>query len=459
MWSLYVAFVLSVAWCAGPRAQPLSVVWEQAVGAQTVALSPDGRTVAAGGIQRFENDRAVGRVDLLAATDGAPLGHRETHAGDTLGVTNRVAFSPDGLALASAQGGVVCTAACASDRPGVFTWTATDLTPLASASVNMLEMPRAVVFSPMGAQVAVSSSGGGGTLLRLYDAATLAPLYGAAPDFYVTLDAAFSPDGQTLASVGSTGRLVLRDAATGVELRAVRHSTRANVMPSSVAFSPDGLWVASASRGDDARIRTWTAATLAPRLDLDGRVAEAGPGAQFTSSVAISPNGAFIVGALTQRDFDGTVRSAVRFWDAETGAVVREYDTGAPGVAAVSLSPGLARRFVVAAGDGTVRLAETDLILAAPAVGAEAGPDDAFALAVERNPSATPTLTLAVGRTQHVRVDVFTTLGRRVAVLHAGPVAVGAPVGLGLRGLPPAAYVVRVSADTFSASRVVTVVR
>jgi hypothetical protein len=75
------------------------------------------------------------------------------------------------------------------------------------------------------------------------------------------------------------------------------------------------------------------------------------------------------------------------------------------------------------------------------------------------NPFHTMTaLTLTVAEAQAVRAEAFDALGRRVAVLHDGPVAAGTPVRLALDGsaLPPGVYVVRMTGTTFAATRRLT---
>ncbi|MDX1419458.1 MAG: T9SS type A sorting domain-containing protein [Rubricoccaceae bacterium] len=71
------------------------------------------------------------------------------------------------------------------------------------------------------------------------------------------------------------------------------------------------------------------------------------------------------------------------------------------------------------------------------------------------------TLALEVASTQQVRVEVFDALGRQVAVLHEGAVEAGAPEQLVFDGSDLAAgvYVVRVSGETFSTTRTLTLLK
>lgn len=71
------------------------------------------------------------------------------------------------------------------------------------------------------------------------------------------------------------------------------------------------------------------------------------------------------------------------------------------------------------------------------------------------------TFTLAVVRAQHVRVEVFDLLGRRVVLLHDGPLAAQAPhrFVFDAADLPSGMYLLRVSGETFQAARSVTLLR
>ena len=94
---------------------------------------------------------------------------------------------------------------------------------------------------------------------------------------------------------------------------------------------------------------------------------------------------------------------------------------------------------------------------------------DLFAAAAQREPgvnvapnpfSRRATVTLDVAELQHVRAEVYDGLGRRVAVLHDGPMEGGAhALVFDGSALPAGVYVVRVTGETFSAARRGTLVR
>ncbi len=109
----------------------------------------------------------------------------------------------------------------------------------------------------------------------------------------------FSPDGRHLALVGTDGVLRLWEWTTGGVVRTPAAHVR------TAGFSPDGLTLATASKGS-LTIEIWDAATL----QLAGRL----PGHEVATDWAdlrISPDGAILV---------TTARSEVVFWDLPAGA-------------------------------------------------------------------------------------------------------------------------------------------
>lgn len=76
------------------------------------------------------------------------------------------------------------------------------------------------------------------------------------------------------------------------------------------------------------------------------------------------------------------------------------------------------------------------------------------------NPTvATAQWTLRLGAPQQVRAVLFDVLGRRIATVHEGTLAAGTSTLQAAEALPPGAYVLQVTGDTFAATRQLTVLR
>src|SRR5262249_45342785 len=107
----------------------------------------------------------------------------------------------------------------------------------------------------------------------------------------------------------------------------------------SVAFSPDGIWVASASGFDNAAVRVWNATTgerlhlrltsihaLAAGISPDGRTSP-----RHALSVAFSPDG--------RRIASGTSEGRVQVWDVKTGEPLGSLTGHTGGATGLAFSP------------------------------------------------------------------------------------------------------------------------
>jgi eukaryotic-like serine/threonine-protein kinase len=300
-----------------------------------VAFSPDGRRLASAG-----HERMIRIWDLTSA----PPRCQETLAleGQPSGVAS-LAFSPDGRLLASAGNDQV-----------VRVWD------LASAPVGPREILTlqghtaaltSVVFSPDGRQLA---SGSWDNTARVWDLATGRVLHTLAGHSHWVMSVAFSPDGQRLAT-SSMDRTVkvwdlgaaewegaLRDGEGGT--RQPEHLTLKGhaSCPYCVAFSPDGLTLASGSY--DLTVRVWdvggpqqraadrprgNGGPVAPPRNQDLVILEGQAGPLF--GVAFSPDSRRMAAAAWEQ--------LVKVWDVSTGQETLRLRGHVGRVYAVAFSP------------------------------------------------------------------------------------------------------------------------
>jgi WD40 repeat protein len=158
-------------------------------------------------------------------------------------------------------------------------------------------------FSSDGNRIASSGQEG---IIRIWDAATgqLQRKIPAHED--VVYSVAFSPDGQCVASGSVDGTVKLWDAATGRELSTLKGHT---VHVNSVTFSPDGQRLASAGAiAERGEVKIWELASCREALALTSP-----PG--FIFCVRFSPDGGRLAAGGGNREKGGVAK----VWDARTG--------------------------------------------------------------------------------------------------------------------------------------------
>jgi WD40 repeat protein len=256
--------------------QPRSILSEVVGPALSVALSPDGATLAIGG-----TDGSIKLWDLATSTI------RLTLSGHKRGARS-LAFAPVGKLLA-----------CGYDDRMVRLWDPVTGTELGCLK-DVRAQTNALAFAPNVAVLATAGSLGKGSCseLHLWDVAARQELVAPREQVVGAIVLAFSPDGRTLATAGSKDNGVkLWDVA----LRQVRQTLAGHTgQVKALAFSPDGRLLVSG--GKDRSVKLWNLTTNMEERTLPMRCCE-------VRALAFAPDGRLAVGADQN----------VTLWDVGTG--------------------------------------------------------------------------------------------------------------------------------------------
>jgi WD40 repeat protein len=292
---------------------------------RTVAVSPDGRLLVAGGFDGTIRVWDPERARLLSSI--GPGG----------GSIWAIAYAPDGRIFASNEG-----AAVRLWRAGTTPKPLLVRPPLRAAGGKV----RSLALSSAGLLAAGDTDGtvrvwnvATPTSPRVLGAALTATDRSSTVPVRLVYAVAFSPDGKTLAAGGQDGKLRVWDIADPARprLRGMLAGPQGSIR--SIAFSPDGRLVALGA--SDNSIWFWNAATL-KQLGHTPSASEA------VESVAFGPTSTILASAGDD--------ATIRFWDVSTQQPLGEPLRGHLGpVRSIALNPDGA--VLASAGDdGTVRL-------------------------------------------------------------------------------------------------------
>lgn len=306
-----------------------------------VALSPDGTTLASA-----DSD---GRVKFWDLTTYKEIRTINTGLGRTAAAPNALAFSPDGKLLYLT----------ASDRSGlIFEVAGGNLLSRFGKSGRYLNLSGADVHAArqLGAQI---TDDGRVRVVSLKTGREAFAFGLPAPGggFRELSHATFSPDGALLAAAAKGGGVALTAAAPG---------GRARLLPggevSSLAFSPDGGTLADFEKGERG-----AAGFVRLRATAGGRPDRLIPvGAGEAVSLALGPGARTLAAVVKSRDEQkGEDEYAVRLWDAATGRELGGPEADKAGLRSLTevRFSGDGRTLAVAGGDvtdGRVRLCDVE---------------------------------------------------------------------------------------------------
>ena len=258
----------------------------------SVAFSPDGKTLASG-----SSDFTIKLWDVESGLQIKSLaGHVD--------MVNSVAFSPDGKTLASGNG----------DNT-IKLWNVE--TGQQIKSFLQADVVRSVAFSPDGKTLASGSNDRTIKLWNVEIGQQIPKSLTGHADW--VLSVMFSPDGKTLASGSKDKTIKIWNVETGQLIKSLAgHSN----WVTSVAFSSDGKTLASGSW--DKTIKLWNVETGQQIKSLEGH-------AKFIESVAFSPDEKTLASGSDDR--------TIKLWNVETGQLIKSLVDHPDKVYSVAFSP------------------------------------------------------------------------------------------------------------------------
>lgn len=226
------------------------------------------------------------------------------------------AFSPDGTVVATAaEGG------------GIDLWNVNTYEEVGHIETG-IDLLNALAFSPDGSTLMVALGDSATMAARLYDLRTKLPLWTATAHTNVISSVAFAPDGKWIATSSWDGTARIWEATSGRELCTMRQTTL-----ESIAVSPDGRRLITSAG------QIWDVENCQLAQSLGNQ-------ARTTVALAVSADGARIL--------TGTFTGVAQLWETASGRLLHTFTGHTGAVQHVSFSPDGAT-LLTASPDGLVR--------------------------------------------------------------------------------------------------------
>jgi WD40 repeat protein len=307
-------------------------LWEQRLEYGGLCFTPDGKILAAGGTLRqgFVNWR--GAVLLVDAASGKTItAMKELHEQQI----NSICFSPDGKVMATGSGGVA--KAWGIDPPserGTFEFTHPGFKRIVRGQIrgNIDHHVWSMCFSKDGKRLIAaggmdSSPPKFGTLTA-WDLPGGIPAYSSHPG-YQLVSASLSPNGETLVTGSTFGRIDLWECATGTN-KSLGVDVEIASGRSLVQFDPGGEKIIVGLQTSFAfEDRHTPYKLMAIGLKSRSRIWSKAGKTQVLQCMDVSPDGRLIICAGTQ----------IELWDSSAGEIVASIDGFRSLIAGLAYSP------------------------------------------------------------------------------------------------------------------------
>jgi WD40 repeat protein len=296
----------------------LDIIWEAEVNARALKFTPDGSLLVSGGNNTEINcyPYTCGQLKVWDVADTTLV---VSIGSFSMGLTNDIDISSDGQTILSGHGSVYCSAftGCSRDRAGQFEFMITGAQNYANTNPDGIIY--SIAFSPDNSIIAAGTGYNNSGHINIYDSQynLLRTLLGHSSR---TTSLVFTADGQYLISGGYDGYIRVWNYNTGNIVTYFHHGTYTNGgIDLDLSISPDGQYLASTGQGSNLIIKIWriTDWTLVHTLPVSS---------EFAISIAeFTPNSLYLANGITKNTSVMGFHGIIRFYDVETGELVREY--------------------------------------------------------------------------------------------------------------------------------------